>query len=225
MEDGAVDDRFDKSAIDEEQERREEGSKDVEQERGAGRPTPGSGDDGGAQEGPAQGGEAQDGPARDGETQEGSAPLPEFDETVWREQVSELQNRLLRAQADFDNYRKRTRQEKDELVSIANAKLIAELLPVLDHFALALQAADAAADSAALAKGIDMVYRQLLDVLDKAGVKSLDPEGEVFDPKRHEAVLSEAVEGAAPGVVVQVLRSGYTLHDRVLRPAMVKISQ
>ena len=214
-----MDDRSKRSATDEAQEPHEEVRADVEQEQEAqdlGRSSTETDDRDGA---------AQD----DGEAERGDGapdnPAPEFDEAAWREQVSELQNRLLRTQADFDNYRKRTRQEKDELVSFANAKLIAELLPVLDHFALALQAADAASDSGALAKGIDMVYRQLLDVLDKAGVKSLDPQGETFDPKRHEAVLSESVEGAAPGTVVQVLRSGYTLHDRVLRPAMVKISQ
>lgn len=157
---------------------------------------------------------------------EGSAvPEPETELAVWRGQVDELQNRLLRTQADFDNYRKRTRQEKDELVSYANAKLIGELLPVLDHFALALQAADAEADGGALAKGIDMVYKQLLDILGKSGVQMMNPDGEAFDPKRHEAVLSEPVEGTPPGTVVQVLRSGYTLHERVLRPAMVKISQ
>ena len=157
---------------------------------------------------------------------EGSAvPEPEAELAVLRGQVDELQNRLLRTQADFDNYRKRTRQEKDELVSYANAKLIGELLPVLDHFALALQAADADADGGALAKGIDMVYKQLLDILGKSGVQVMNPDGEAFDPKRHEAVLSEPVEGTQPGTVVQVLRSGYTLHERVLRPAMVKISQ
>lgn len=212
-----MNDRFDETAAGMTEEQQEQESRQEELEREAqGAEPPSDREDGqDSEESSEQGGdEGYD-----------TAPSPGVELTALREQVNELQNRLLRAQADFDNYRKRTRQEKDELVSYANAKLIGELLPVLDHFSLAMQVVDETTDSGALAKGIDMVYKQLLDVLDKVGLKALDPEGEVFDPKRHEAVMSETVEGAAPGTVVQVLRSGYTLHERVLRPAMVKISQ
>jgi molecular chaperone GrpE len=142
-----------------------------------------------------------------------------------RTQVDELSQRLLRAQADFDNFRKRTRQEKEELTQYANAKLIADLLPVMDNFLLAIQAASGQGEAEVLMKGVDMVFRQLAGVLEKAGVRTMEPVGEPFDPNRHEAVLSEAAEGIQPGVVLEVLRTGYLLQDRVLRPAMVKVSQ
>lgn len=142
-----------------------------------------------------------------------------------RAQVDELSQRLLRAQADFDNFRKRTRQEKEELTQYANAKLIADLLPVMDNFLLAMQAAEGQGEVEALMKGVDMVFRQLAGVLEKAGVRAMEPVGEPFDPNRHEAVLSEAAEDTPSGIVLGVLRTGYLLHDRVLRPAMVKVSQ
>lgn len=151
--------------------------------------------------------------------------VTEIDEL--RTEVEELRGKWLRSQADFDNFRKRTRQEKEELAAFASGKLITELLPVLDHFALAVAAAPLAGDSAdsSLAKGVDMVYKQLLAVMEKAGLRTMDPVGQPFDPNRHEAVVQEPVDGIEPGHVAMVLRSGYLLGERVLRPAMVKISQ
>lgn len=142
-----------------------------------------------------------------------------------RTQLEELSQRLLRTQADFDNFRKRTRQEKEELTQYANAKLIVDLLPVMDNFFLAMQAAQGKGDTEALMKGVDMVFRQLAGVLEKAGVRTMEPVGEPFDPNRHEAVLSETAPETQAGLVLEVLRTGYLLHERVLRPAMVKVSQ
>lgn len=142
-----------------------------------------------------------------------------------RAQLEELSQRLLRTQADFDNFRKRTRQEKEELTQYANAKLIVDLLPVMDNFFLAMQAAQGKGDTEALMKGVDMVFRQLAGVLEKAGVRTMEPVGEPFDPNRHEAVLSETAPETQAGLVLEVLRTGYLLHERVLRPAMVKVSQ
>ncbi|MCY0902834.1 MAG: nucleotide exchange factor GrpE [Firmicutes bacterium] len=142
-------------------------------------------------------------------------------------EVEELRSKWLRVQADFDNFRKRTRQEREELAAFANAKLIGELLPVLDHFAMAVAAADAGGgtESQSLLKGVDMVYKQFVSVMENAGLRVMEPVGQPFDPNRHEAVAQEPVEGVAPGHVAQVLRTGYILGERVLRPAMVKISQ
>lgn len=140
-------------------------------------------------------------------------------------QVEDLQGKWLRAQADFDNFRKRTRQEREELATFASAKLITDLLPVLDHFAMAQAAAETGSSAESLAKGVDMVYKQLLGVMENAGLRAMDPVGQPFDPNRHEAVMQEPVEGVAAGHVATVLRTGYLLGDRVLRPAMVKISQ
>ncbi|MCY0875989.1 MAG: nucleotide exchange factor GrpE [Firmicutes bacterium] len=140
-------------------------------------------------------------------------------------QVEELRGKWLRTQADFDNFRKRTRQEREDLALFANAKLITDLLPVLDHFAMAVAASESGGSTDSLAKGVDMVYKQLLGVMENAGLRAMDPIGQPFDPNRHEAVMQEPVEGVQPGHVASVLRTGYLLGERVLRPAMVKISQ
>jgi len=156
---------------------------------------------------------------------EPSAPGMDPAVVVLQAEVEELRSKWLRAQADFDNFRKRTRQEREELATFANAKLIGDLLPVLDHFAMAVAAADAGGGTESLVKGVDMVYKQFLTVMENAGLRVMEPVGQPFDPNRHEAVAQEPVEGVAPGHVAQVLRSGYILGERVLRPAMVKISQ
>lgn len=146
------------------------------------------------------------------------------DETAGlKTQVADLENRLMRVYADLDNLRRRSRMEKEELSTYANSKLITEMLPVVDNLALALQAAAGKEDDE-LVKGVDMVFKQFLSVLEKSGVTMINPVGETFDPNRHEAVLSESVEGTEAGIVLQVLRTGYQLGDRVLRPAMVKVS-
>jgi molecular chaperone GrpE len=140
------------------------------------------------------------------------------------EQVKDLQEKLLRSMADFDNFRRRTRQEKEELAAYANSKLIADLLPVLDNFTLALAASQTTADDSGIIKGIEMVHRQLIGVLEQVGVQTMDPVGQPFDPNQHEAVGTTEAEGFEQGAVVEVLRTGYKLKDKVLRPAMVKIN-
>ncbi len=147
------------------------------------------------------------------------------EEQMWQKKVAELEDRLLRVHADFDNFRRRTRQEKEDLLNLANTKLIGELLPVLDNFALALQAAESSGDAGSIAKGVDMVYKQLFNMLENMGLRQMEPIGQAFDPSMHEAVMSEPVDGKEPGVVVAVMRSGYYFKDKVLRPAMVKVSE
>nr|NNM91048.1 nucleotide exchange factor GrpE [Bacilli bacterium] len=138
-------------------------------------------------------------------------------------QVRELENRLLRTYADMENLRRRTKLEKEELASFANAKLITDLLPVLDNLELALKAGETH-EGSDLVKGVNMVFKQFVQVFDQAGVTTLDPVGEPFDPNRHEAVMSEPVEDTEAGIVIATLRTGYLLGEKVLRPAMVKVS-
>ncbi len=140
-------------------------------------------------------------------------------------EIHDLQSKLLRAHADFDNFRRRTKQEKEELASYAGAKLVTDLLPVLDNFALALKSVGTAGESDGLAKGVDMVFKQLQTVLDGAGLRQMEVLGQMFDPNLHEAVVSEKVEGQGPGEILDVLRPGYYLKDKVLRAAMVKVSE
>ncbi|WAH38536.1 nucleotide exchange factor GrpE [Alicyclobacillus dauci] len=137
-------------------------------------------------------------------------------------EIESLQQQLLRVRADFDNFRRRTRQEKEELSQFATRKLLADLLPIVDNFDRALAAEDGADDQ--LRTGIEMVHRQLTQVLSQHGVEPMKAQGETFDPVRHEAVMQESVDGTEPNVVLQELQKGYMLHDKVLRPAMVKVS-
>ncbi len=146
-------------------------------------------------------------------------------EQMWQAKVAELEDRLLRVHADFDNFRRRTRQEKEELLNLANTKLIGELLPVLDNFALALQAAESSGDAGSIAKGVGMVYKQFFGLLENMGLRQMDPIGQAFDPSLHEAVMSESTEDREPGIVIAVMRSGFYFKDKVLRPAMVKVSE
>ena len=132
---------------------------------------------------------------------------------------------LRRVQAEFENYRKRVIKEQTALVDRATEGLVEQLLPVLDSFELALKNFDAAGgqDTESVRKGVDLVYAELLGVLEKAGLSRVEAEGKPFDPNVHEAVMQE--EGDGEPVVTDVLRTGYTLKGRVLRPAMVKVSR
>jgi molecular chaperone GrpE len=132
---------------------------------------------------------------------------------------------LRRVQAEFENYRKRVIKEQTALVDRATEGLVEQLLPVLDSFELALKNADAAGsdDIENVRKGVELVYAEFLGVLEKAGVSRIEADGKPFDPNVHEAVMQE--EGDGEPVVTDVLRTGYTLKGRVLRPAMVKVTR
>ena len=132
---------------------------------------------------------------------------------------------LRRVQAEFENYRKRVIKEQTALVDRATEGLIEKLLPVLDSLELALANLEApdAEGAESVRKGVELVYDQLLGVLEKAGLSRVEAKGKPFDPNVHEAVMQEDGEGEP--VVTDVLRTGYTLKGRVLRPAMVKVTR
>jgi molecular chaperone GrpE len=132
---------------------------------------------------------------------------------------------LRRVQAEFENYRKRVIKEQTALVDRATEGLVERLLPVLDSFELALKNIDAADsdDIENVRKGVELVYAELLGVLEKAGLSRVEAQGKPFDPNEHEAVMQDDGEGEP--VVADVLRTGYTLKGRVLRPAMVKVTR
>jgi molecular chaperone GrpE len=138
-------------------------------------------------------------------------------------QAEENHSRFLRAQADFDNFRRRTLKEKEELAQYASLKLVGQLLPVLDNFQRALQTGEGA-DSASFTKGIEMIYRQLSQVLEEEGLKPMEPVGQPFDPELHQAIMQVESDEYEEGVVVEVVQPGYRLKDKVIRPAMVKVS-
>jgi len=134
------------------------------------------------------------------------------------EQYRELAQRV---QADFENYRKRVLREQTSVVERATEALVESLLPVLDSFELALTTLDDAGEK--VRKGFELVYAELLGVLEKAGLERIDTDGKPFDPNVHEAVMQE--EGDGDPVVAETMRTGYRLKGRVLRPAMVKVTR
>ena len=139
-------------------------------------------------------------------------------------QIEEYRNRLLRSQADFDNFRRRTQREKEELAKYASMELITRLLPVLDNFERAIGAARSSGDFESLAKGVEMIHRQMLQVLEQEGLKPMETVGQPFNPEFHEAVMRVESDEHEEGTVVEELQRGYILKDRVIRPAMVKVS-
>ncbi|MCI3923221.1 nucleotide exchange factor GrpE [Paenibacillus sp. TRM 82003] len=140
--------------------------------------------------------------------------------------AEENYQRYLRTQADFDNFRRRSRQEKEEFAKYASQKLIEGLLPVVDNFDRAMAASKEQQDFESLAKGIEMIRRQLSQLLESEGLQSIQAVGEAFNPERHQAIMQvPAEEGQESGIVVEELQKGYILKDKVIRPAMVKVTE
>jgi molecular chaperone GrpE len=140
-------------------------------------------------------------------------------------ELADWKDRCLRAMADMDNVRRRARIEAEEARKYANENLVADLLPVLDNFSRALDAAGQTSSVEALASGVEQIHRQLSEVLARAGLRRIDAVGQPFDPNLHEAILQvEPQEGQEAHQVVEELRPGYRLNDRVVRPSLVKVT-
>jgi molecular chaperone GrpE len=135
-----------------------------------------------------------------------------------------LQDRLLRTAAEFDNYRKRQERERRDLSEFAAADVLKDLLPIIDNFDRALQA-PAGGEPDAFRKGIDLIHKQMLDLLRKRGVRPIEALGTIFDPNFHEAVIHETSDAHREGEVMQELQRGYMLGERLLRPATVKVAK
>jgi molecular chaperone GrpE len=138
-----------------------------------------------------------------------------------RAENQQLKDRYLRTLADFENFRKRAEREKSDFRRYALAESMRELLPVLDNFDRALEHAESGDD---FHKGVLLIYKQLFDALQKSGLKTIDEAGVRFDPNIHEAVIREEDPSVPSQTVTGVLQKGYFLHDRLLRPALVKVA-
>jgi molecular chaperone GrpE len=136
----------------------------------------------------------------------------------------ELQDRLLRKTAEFDNYRKRVERERREFADWAAADLVTDVLAVVDDFERAL-AADAPAEAQPFRQGIEIIHRQLLETLKKRGVTPIETAGQAFDPHLHQAVAYEEAADAPEGAILGELRRGYRLGERLLRPALVRVAK
>jgi molecular chaperone GrpE len=163
----------------------------------------------------------------------GGGAIPDLDAEVGRlrealeaksREADATRDRYVRAVAEFDNARKRAVREREELIRGANESLIRELLPVLDNFERALQAARGDAGAAAVTAGVELIQRELLRVLEKFGVTAFSSVGTPFDPERHEAVARVPAAGRPEMTVVGETARGYLLNGRVLRPAMVTVA-
>ena len=140
-----------------------------------------------------------------------------------KEETASLYDRLLRKQAELDNFRKRTQRERGEFREIANEGLIRELLPVLDGFERALKQRDPAVPES-FYKGMDLIHRQLNDVLARAGLEVMETAGQLFDPHYHQAVETVQDPGRRDQEIVEELQRGYTFNRRLLRPAVVRVA-
>lgn len=139
--------------------------------------------------------------------------------------LRDAEDRLLRTQAELENFRKRSQREYDEARRYREIDLLRDLLPVLDNVERALDAAGRTADVESLVSGFRMTAQQIEKLLMLHGCKPIETEGQPFDPTVHEAILQQPVAGTPPGTVVGVATKGYRLHDRVVRPAQVIVSK
>jgi molecular chaperone GrpE len=158
-------------------------------------------------------------PASQPEVAELKARIQELESSA-----EEASNRFLRLAADFDNFKKRARQDQIDTINYASATVVERLLPVLDDFQRALEHAPAGVDEGWL-KGLQLVHQKLQEILSAQGVEPIEAVGSAFDPKLHEAVGSEESSDHPEDTVVLELRRGYRLRDRVIRPALVKVAR
>lgn len=136
-------------------------------------------------------------------------------------QLEDLNNKLLRLQADFINYKNRVEREKENIYSYALEDIMSQLLPVLDNFERALNNME---EANSYYEGVKMIYDQMVDVLSKNGLKEIDCLNKPFDPNFHHAVMSEESD-KEEGTILEVLQKGYMLKDKVIRPSMVKVAK
>ena len=141
-----------------------------------------------------------------------------------RREKGALQDRLLRTAAEFDNYRKRIDRDRRDQADNAIADALEDLLPIIDNLELALDAPAGTRDEG-FRKGVELIHQQMMDLLKRRGVKPIQPVGADFDPRFHHAVAQEPSANHREGEVIEELRRGYMLGERVLRPAMVKVAK
>lgn len=148
----------------------------------------------------------------------------EKSEEKTEEKADDGNEKYVRLMAEFQNYKKRVAKEKNDIREYATEKLVMELLPVLDNFERAL-AASAEDDPAGYAKGMELIFTQMVTELQKSGLAEVEAEGQDFDPTKHNAVMTEENEELESGKVSKVLQKGYALNDKVIRPSMVAVTK
>lgn len=145
------------------------------------------------------------------------------DENKVSDEIEELKTSLQRLQADFNNYRRRVDKEKETLATFANEKIITEIIPVLDNFERALDSNEDKENE--FYKGTELIFKQLLDAMKKFGLEEIKSDDEIFDPNLHHAVFQEERPELEANTIIETFQKGYNLCNKVIRPAMVKVSK
>ncbi|WP_391201989.1 nucleotide exchange factor GrpE [Psychrobacillus sp. L4] len=159
-------------------------------------------------------------------TEEAIDEVLEVDElTLVKQELEEEKNKSIRLRADFENYKRRVQLDKEADYKYRAQTVLTDILPVLDNFERALAVPTTSEEAASLVKGVEMVYRTLLDAVSKEGLEPIESEGVPFDPNFHQAVMQEQDDSKDSGIVLQELQKGYKLKDRILRPSMVKVNE
>lgn len=161
---------------------------------------------------------------------DGAASLPTSEELehlkTQAAKAADHWDKLLRTTADFDNFKKRAARERQDAITYANEKLLQKLIPVLDNFDMALSAAAAAPAAAqSLQTGVNMIFQQFRSALIESGLEEIDAANQLFDPNFHEAVSQQESSQVPEGHVLQQLRKGYKIRERLLRPATVIVAK
>lgn len=158
------------------------------------------------------------------EEKSGSALLQEKVDEL-QAKLTETEGRMLRLQADFENYKRRVQLEKQAAEKYRSQSLVSDILPALDNFERAMQVEANDEQMKSLLQGMEMVYRQLQEALAKEGVEAIEAVGNQFDPHEHQAVMQVEDSEFESNAVVEEFQKGYKLKDRVIRPSMVKVNQ
>ena len=156
------------------------------------------------------------------EDKETSAEEPQEEKKVLTEEEESISAQYMRLMADFQNYKRRIEKEKADLFAYANEKIVTDMLAVIDNFERALLQG---CTDEKFANGMDMIFKQNMQVLANAGLEEIKADGEDFNPNFHNAIMAEAREGVESDKVIETLQKGYTLKGKVIRPSMVKVSQ
>lgn len=152
--------------------------------------------------------------------------IPETEYLKMKDQMQQLQDKVLRLQADFENTRKRQEKDRQEFIRFANEGIIVELLNILDDLERTVNLAESnTADWPAFLKGVEMILAHLYDMLKEHGIKQIEAQGKIFDPHLHEALMQTENKDLPEHTVVEELQKGYLLNDRVIRTAKVKVSK
>lgn len=160
------------------------------------------------------------------ETEATEEIVEEKDElTLVKEQLEEEKDKAIRLRADFENYKRRVQLDKEADYKYRAQSVLTDILPILDNLERALAVEVTTEEAISLKKGVDMVFRSLLDAVGKEGLEQIEAEGTPFDPNFHQAVMQEKDDSKESGIVLQELQKGYKLKDRIIRPAMVKVSE